>query len=157
MRWQLIVGAFEALIKTSRSDVTWQFKDRVSRLAIQFGTPLTENDLERAYELRSRLVHGEEFLSAMGGTVPVQEQDDPERSPDGQRILRPLQGCRFIGSALASASQPKRRAQTKGQEEGWRMSMVDPSSAMQSFQQELLNGRMRLQRGQIDPNLFLHV
>ena len=37
------------------------------------------------------------------------------------------------------------------------MSMVDPSSAMQSFQQELLNGRMRLQRGQIDPNLFLHV
>ena len=35
--------------------------------------------------------------------------------------------------------------------------MTDPSSAMPSFQQELRRGRIRLQRGNLDPALFLHV
>lgn len=36
-------------------------------------------------------------------------------------------------------------------------SIVDPSLAMQSFQQELLDGRIGLQRGHLDANLFVHV
>jgi hypothetical protein len=35
--------------------------------------------------------------------------------------------------------------------------MVDPSNALQSFQRELLRGRIGLQPGQLDPGLFLHV
>lgn len=34
--------------------------------------------------------------------------------------------------------------------------MTDPSDALASFQQALLNGQMRLQRGALDPDLFLH-
>jgi hypothetical protein len=74
MRWPLIVGGFEALINTCRIDVTWQFIDRVSRLAVQFGVSLTEDDLGKAYDLRCRLLHGESFLHALGASVPVIEQ-----------------------------------------------------------------------------------
>ncbi|HWZ53080.1 MAG TPA: hypothetical protein VNW54_16615 [Granulicella sp.] len=74
MRWPLIVGGFEALINTGRKEVTWQFTDRVSRLAAQFGISLTEDDLDKAYNLRSRLVHGERFLHALDASVPVIDQ-----------------------------------------------------------------------------------
>lgn len=35
--------------------------------------------------------------------------------------------------------------------------MTDPSIALQSFQQELLRGAIQLQRGVIDPDLYLYV
>lgn len=35
--------------------------------------------------------------------------------------------------------------------------MTDPSDALNSFQHALLNGRIELQRGSIDPELFVHV
>lgn len=75
IRWPLIVGAFEALITNDKEDsLTWQFKDRVSRLAAHFCIPLSEADLGKMYDVRSKLVHGEKFLHALGGTVPVVEQ-----------------------------------------------------------------------------------
>jgi hypothetical protein len=35
--------------------------------------------------------------------------------------------------------------------------MTDPSNALQSFQQEYLRGRIQLQRGVLDQDLYLHV
>ena len=35
--------------------------------------------------------------------------------------------------------------------------MTDPSNALQSFQQALLRGEMQLQRGVLDPDIYLHV
>jgi Acetyltransferase (GNAT) family len=35
--------------------------------------------------------------------------------------------------------------------------MTDPSNALQSFQQAFLRGEMQLQRGVLDPDLYLHV
>jgi hypothetical protein len=35
--------------------------------------------------------------------------------------------------------------------------MTDPSDALKSFQQALVDGEIQLQRGQIDPELFLHL
>jgi hypothetical protein len=35
--------------------------------------------------------------------------------------------------------------------------MTDPSSALKSFQERLVQGSLPLQRGDIDPNLYLHV
>jgi hypothetical protein len=54
MRWPLIICGFEALMNTSSREVTWQFVDRVSRLALQFNVALTEGDLNNAYDVRSR-------------------------------------------------------------------------------------------------------
>ena len=34
--------------------------------------------------------------------------------------------------------------------------MTDPSNALQSFQQALLHGRIQLQRGILDQNLYIH-
>jgi hypothetical protein len=86
MRYPLIVGGFEALISTSGSGVTWQFIDRVSRLATQFNVPLTETDLKNAYELRSRLVHGESFLYALTHADPFMEQ--PKLYQELENLLR---------------------------------------------------------------------
>jgi hypothetical protein len=35
--------------------------------------------------------------------------------------------------------------------------MTDPSDALKSFQQALVDGEIQLQRGQIDPGLFVHL
>jgi RimJ/RimL family protein N-acetyltransferase len=35
--------------------------------------------------------------------------------------------------------------------------MTDPSNALESFQQALLRGEMQLQRGVLDPEIYLHV
>jgi hypothetical protein len=35
--------------------------------------------------------------------------------------------------------------------------MTDPSDALKSFQQALVDGQIQLQRGQIDPELFVHL
>jgi len=34
---------------------------------------------------------------------------------------------------------------------------TDPSDALKSFQQALVDGQIQLQRGQIDPGLFVHL
>src|SRR5437879_8117417 len=73
IRWTLIVSAFEALLNTKDSDVTWQFRDRVRQLGDEFKMPFTDEELRIAYKLRSKLVHGENFLSGMTNTLPESE------------------------------------------------------------------------------------
>jgi hypothetical protein len=69
-----IVGGLEALVNTEKNDTGWQFQDRVIRLAARFNVPLTEDELQKAYLLRSKLVHAQNFLHSLGGFVPVVEQ-----------------------------------------------------------------------------------
>jgi len=40
--------------------------------------------------------------------------------------------------------------------QGYLLSMTDPLNALQSFQQELRHGKIKVQRGVLDRNLFLH-
>lgn len=62
VRWTLVCTALEALVHTDRQHSTKQFTIRVSQLASQlclggFGLP----EAARAYDLRSRLAHGQRF------------------------------------------------------------------------------------------------
>ena len=74
IRLPLIVAGLEALVNTEKNDTGWQFQDRVIRLAAKFNVPLTEDELQKAYLLRSKLVHAQNFLHSLGGFVPVVEQ-----------------------------------------------------------------------------------
>jgi hypothetical protein len=70
-RWPLVVSGFEALINTRNNGVRRQFCFRVGRLATEFNVPLTEKELGRAYDLRSKLVHAEDFLFGLQGILPT--------------------------------------------------------------------------------------
>jgi len=75
-RWILVVSGLEALISIGENDPSWQFRDRVRQLAAEFKIDLADDDLRRAYKLRSKLVHAESFLSGMETILPrVQHVD----------------------------------------------------------------------------------
>lgn len=57
-RFASLVTAFESLLKTSRHDLTEQFKIRASRLAEILGLELSRQDLHNTYGHRSDFVHG---------------------------------------------------------------------------------------------------
>jgi hypothetical protein len=66
LRWTLIATALEALIHTGKSGSTKHFIKRVPALAADVGAPaLTADECEAAYDYRSRLSHGDGFLSDM--------------------------------------------------------------------------------------------
>jgi hypothetical protein len=74
LRYPMIVGAFEALTNTNVRQDTWEFVYRTGSFADQFGVSLTEDELRKAYKLRSKLVHAESFLYSLADTVPLVEQ-----------------------------------------------------------------------------------
>jgi hypothetical protein len=72
VRWTLVCTALEALVHTDKVGSTKQFAVRVSQMAAQLclgGFGLTE--ATRAYDLRSRLAHGQKFeeLSSVDRTL----------------------------------------------------------------------------------------
>jgi hypothetical protein len=74
VRWMFVVAGLEALINIG-SGVTVQFKKRVYQLAAHFNIVLTVDELEKAYKLRSKLVHAESFLHGLGNIVPTNEHN----------------------------------------------------------------------------------
>lgn len=66
LRWTLIATALEALIHTGKHGPTKHFVQRVPALAADVGAPLlTSDECDKAYDYRSRLSHGDGFLSDM--------------------------------------------------------------------------------------------
>jgi len=66
LRWTLVATALEALIHTGTRGSTKHFTQRVPALAADVGAPtLTTDECEAAYDFRSRLSHGDGFLSDM--------------------------------------------------------------------------------------------
>jgi hypothetical protein len=57
-RFASLITSFESLLKTSRDNVTAQFKTRTSRLAEMLGYELSAEDLKAMYSDRSDFVHG---------------------------------------------------------------------------------------------------
>jgi len=71
VRWNLVSTALEALVHVEKFMSTRQFKSRVSQLAQELGvTGFGVAEAERAYDLRSRLAHGQ----SLGGI------SDPDRA-----------------------------------------------------------------------------
>jgi hypothetical protein len=66
LRWTMIATALEALIHTGTQGSTRHFKYRVPALAANVGAPpMTTAESDAAYDFRSRLSHGDAFLSEM--------------------------------------------------------------------------------------------
>jgi hypothetical protein len=75
MRLPLVVSGLEALINVRKNDNKWQFQDRVQQLGKHFGIGLTHDDLSKAYDLRSKIVHAESFLYGLGAILPENQHN----------------------------------------------------------------------------------
>jgi hypothetical protein len=73
LRWNLVVSGLEALITVENNNVIRQFIRRVAKLATDFGVALTEDELRKAYRLRSELAHAQGFLYDLHGVLPPNE------------------------------------------------------------------------------------
>ena len=73
LRWNLVVSGLEALVTVEGRNVMQQFIRRVGNLAADFGIPLTEPELRKAYELRSGLAHAQGFLYDFCTVLPSDE------------------------------------------------------------------------------------
>ncbi len=73
VRWMFVVAGLEALINVGDQQVSKQFRERVHQLASYFAIPLTIDELKKAYSLRSKLVHAEDFLHGLGNVLPTNQ------------------------------------------------------------------------------------
>jgi hypothetical protein len=73
VKWTLVVSAFEALLNTRDQYVAVQFRERVGQLAKYFSVDMTQTELKAAYNLRSELVHAQNFLFGLNNVLPQTE------------------------------------------------------------------------------------
>lgn len=73
VKWTFVISAFEALINTQKDFVSLQFRERVKQLADHFRIPMTMDELKKAYELRSGVVHAQKFLFEQETVLPKDE------------------------------------------------------------------------------------
>lgn len=69
-RWTLVCTGLEALLHTDRFKNTAQFVRRVPQVAAEFGISISDAEADEAYDLRSRLSHGDSFLSTAASQGP---------------------------------------------------------------------------------------
>jgi len=62
VRWTLVCTALEALLNTDTRDNKRQFESRTHGLATELGLEFEKADAQIAYDVRSKLTHGEAFL-----------------------------------------------------------------------------------------------
>lgn len=65
IRWTLVCTALEALLNDGKRDNKNQFRRRASQLADELGLTFREGEAGTAYDVRSKLTHGEAFLHAL--------------------------------------------------------------------------------------------
>jgi hypothetical protein len=75
-RWPLVVSSFEALVNVDDQHVRQQFRERVKQIADEFQVRITAGELNKAYTLRSKLVHGEKFLFSLETVLPKSQQSE---------------------------------------------------------------------------------
>jgi len=106
LRWTLIATALEALIHTGRSGSTKHFTKRVPALATDVGAPsLTSDECEDAYDFRSRLSHGDGFLSEMpAADITLYDKlEETLRLTILKAFVEPQFASIFLGDATISA------------------------------------------------------
>lgn len=73
MQWILVVSGLEALFNVGGKNPKWQFQVRVLQRSRELGVAVTDGDLSSAYDLRSKVAHGDGFLSNWGTILPETE------------------------------------------------------------------------------------
>lgn len=124
-RWSFVCTALEALVHSNRNGSTAQFVHRVGLLGGGQGITFTEAELVRAYELRSGLVHGSQFLSEQA-RLTDEELDLYHRLEDTLRavLLRALEDRSFAANFTDEAAidafmpMPPKRMRPKGGSSG---------------------------------------
>jgi Apea-like HEPN len=82
-RFASLVTSFESLLKTSRNDLTEQFKVRAARLAEMLGLELSREDLHNSYAHRSDFVHGSRpNFEGLSPETDGQAATPPEFNPE---------------------------------------------------------------------------
>lgn len=76
MKWPLVVSGLEALLNAGKDDSGGQFKARARLLADEFQIGLSDDDLDNAWRLRSKLVHAESFLYGLDSILPQSLHSD---------------------------------------------------------------------------------
>jgi hypothetical protein len=76
IRFPLVATGLEALINSDKGDNKKQFCTRVPQLATACGVSLAEAEVEKAWKLRSKLVHAEAFLYGLDTILPGSEHND---------------------------------------------------------------------------------
>jgi hypothetical protein len=69
-RWVLIFTGLDALVNIDPYLGKRKFVSRIKRIAETVGVSASEAELEKAYDLRSNLVHGQHFLYDFGQPLP---------------------------------------------------------------------------------------
>jgi hypothetical protein len=75
-RWPIVVSGLEALLNVGEQNSGLQFKSRVRLLADEFGLQLSDDEISKAWKLRSKLVHAEGFLHNLETILPKSEHSD---------------------------------------------------------------------------------
>jgi hypothetical protein len=75
-RWTLVVSGLEALVNVEEQNVRQQFRVRVKQIADELQIKVTISELNKAYTLRSKLVHGETFLFGLETMLPKDQQSE---------------------------------------------------------------------------------
>jgi hypothetical protein len=75
IRWMFAVEGLDALINTGGDNNAHQFRIRVKKIADFLNIPVTQSQLQIAYEIRSKLVHTEKFLYGLDQILPPTEHD----------------------------------------------------------------------------------
>jgi hypothetical protein len=69
-RWVLIFTGLDALVNVDPYLGKKKFVSRIKRIADSVRVSASESELEKAYDLRSNLVHGQHFLYDFGYPLP---------------------------------------------------------------------------------------
>jgi hypothetical protein len=75
-RWTLVVSGLEALVNVEVQNVRQQFRVRVKQIAEELQIKISTAELNKAYTLRSKLVHGETFLFGLQTELPNDQQGE---------------------------------------------------------------------------------
>lgn len=75
IRWMFVVAGLEALINVDKNNNRHQFCVRTQKLAEHFNVSLTRNDLQNAYDMRSKLDHAQSFLFGLDEILPRTEHN----------------------------------------------------------------------------------
>jgi hypothetical protein len=107
IRWITVCVALESMLHTSRGYSTRQFVERLPLMASSLGVPLTAQDAETAYDMRSRLSHG----GATGKLAPSEEQlyiklELVLRSALKEAILNPAFAAIFVDENTIRSKWP---------------------------------------------------
>jgi hypothetical protein len=75
-RWTLVVSGLEALVNVDEQKVREQFRVRVKQIAGELQITISANELDKAYTMRSKLVHGEKLLFGVETELPKDQQSE---------------------------------------------------------------------------------